>query len=90
MLYLFVNNKFKYILIKVDFDNPDLTKFPKFKEARGYEVIVGPEDVLYIPMYWFHHVESLKHGGPTVSINFWFKVKHLMLRHIQSKIPIQF
>lgn len=60
---------------QVEFDNPDYIKFPKFKEARGYEVIVGPEDVLYIPMYWFHHVESLMHGGYTVSINFWFKAE---------------
>jgi len=66
----------------VDFDNPDYIKFPKFKEACGYEVIVGPEDVLYIPMYWFHHVESLMHGGCTVSVNFWFKVNKFNFNYI--------
>ncbi|XP_050429309.1 hypoxia-inducible factor 1-alpha inhibitor-like isoform X1 [Adelges cooleyi] len=58
---------------QVDFDNPNYTMFPKFKDACGYEAVVGPEDVLYIPIYWFHHVESLMSGGYTVSINFWFK-----------------
>lgn len=44
---------------------------------RGYETIVGPSDVLYIPIYWWHHVESLMRGGPTVTVNFWYKVSVL-------------
>lgn len=59
---------------QVDFDRPNLTKFPKFKEARGCEAVVGPGDVLYIPIYWWHHIESLMRGGPTITINFWYKV----------------
>jgi len=27
-------------------------RFPKLREAKGFEVIVSPGDVLYIPMYW--------------------------------------
>lgn len=38
--------------LQVDFDNPDHEKFPNFKNVVGYEAIVGPGDVLYIPMYW--------------------------------------
>lgn len=59
---------------KVDFDRPNYTKFPKFKDARGCEAVVGPGDVLYIPIYWWHHVESLMRGGPTITVNFWYKV----------------
>ncbi|XP_014247507.1 hypoxia-inducible factor 1-alpha inhibitor-like [Cimex lectularius] len=58
---------------QVDFDSPDLEKFPKFAEVRGEEAIVGPGDILYIPIYWWHHVESLMNGGYTVSVNFWCK-----------------
>lgn len=58
----------------MDFDDPDLTKFPKFANAMAQEAIVGPGDVLFIPNYWFHHVESLQNGGYTVSVNFWYKV----------------
>ncbi|PFX14346.1 hypoxia-inducible factor 1-alpha inhibitor-like [Stylophora pistillata] len=58
---------------QVDFDNPDHKRFPKFRYAKGFEVIVGPGDVLYIPMYWWHHVESTVNGGITTSVNFWYK-----------------
>ena len=66
--------KFKSNLLQVDFDNPDFVRFPGLKDLKGYEAIVGPSDVLYIPMYWWHHIESLNGLGPTVSINFWYKV----------------
>lgn len=58
---------------QVDFDNPDYERFPKFHEIKGQEAVVGPGDVLYIPMYWWHHVESLLHNKYTVSVNFWYK-----------------
>lgn len=59
---------------QVDFERPNLNKFPKFAELEGMEAVVGPGDVLYIPIYWWHHVESLMRGGTTLSINFWYKV----------------
>lgn len=54
---------------QVDFDNPDLTKFPKFTQAHAWECLLEPGEVLYIPTYWWHHIESLT---DTVSINFWY------------------
>lgn len=58
---------------QVDFERPDLKKFPKFSQLRGQEAVVGPGEVLYIPIYWWHHIESLMRGGCTISINFWYK-----------------
>ncbi|XP_061421441.1 hypoxia-inducible factor 1-alpha inhibitor [Lethenteron reissneri] len=58
---------------QVDFENPDYERFPNFRKAIGYETVVGPGDVLYIPMYWWHHIESLLDGGITISVNFWYK-----------------
>ncbi|TRY95939.1 hypothetical protein DNTS_001946 [Danionella cerebrum] len=52
---------------QVDFENPDLDKFPNFKNAVGYEAVVGPGDVLW------HHIESLLNGGVTITVNFWYK-----------------
>lgn len=40
------------VQMQVDFDNPDYERFPKLRDVKGFEVIVGPGDVLYIPMYW--------------------------------------
>uniref|UniRef100_A0A8D8SGR9 Hypoxia-inducible factor 1-alpha inhibitor n=1 Tax=Cacopsylla melanoneura TaxID=428564 RepID=A0A8D8SGR9_9HEMI len=60
---------------QVDFDNPDLKRFPKFREAHGMEAIVGRGDILYIPLHWWHHIESKQNDDYTVSLNFWYKTK---------------
>lgn len=49
---------------QVDIFNPDLKRFPRFKDAQAYECIVGPGDVLYIPIYWLVPVCSL--GAPVI------------------------
>jgi ribosomal protein L16 Arg81 hydroxylase len=36
-----------------------LSKFPELPKARGIAFEVGPGDVLYLPPFWFHQVESL-------------------------------
>lgn len=48
---IMINNMY-HLCIQVDFDNPDYKRFPKFKDVRGFETVVGPGDVLYLPMYW--------------------------------------
>ena len=58
---------------QVDFDNPDYKRFPNFQNVVGYETVVGPGDVLYISMYWWHHTESLLNGGITITVYFWYK-----------------
>ncbi|XP_033643866.1 hypoxia-inducible factor 1-alpha inhibitor-like [Asterias rubens] len=58
---------------QVDFENPDYEKFPKFRNAKGLQTVVGPGDVIYIPMYWWHYIESSIDGGETISVTFWYK-----------------
>eukprot|EP01135_Chromosphaera_perkinsii_P001324 Nk52_evm51s164 gene=Nk52_evmTU51s164 len=55
---------------RVDFEHPNYSKFPLFKDARAAEAVIGPGDVLYIPMYWFHHVVAL---SDNISVNFLCK-----------------
>ncbi|XP_062522171.1 hypoxia-inducible factor 1-alpha inhibitor-like [Corticium candelabrum] len=57
---------------QVDFDNPNFDMFPRFREAHGYETILAPGEVLYIPSYWWHYIES-EENSMTVSLNFWFE-----------------
>lgn len=64
---------------QVELENPDLERFPEFSQLRGWEAILGPGDVLYLPMYWWHQVESAPRGGYTVSVNFWYKVGRLII-----------
>jgi len=53
---------------QVDFDAPDLKLFPLFKTLGDpyMKVTLKPGDALYIPPFWFHHVEALT---PSISIN---------------------
>ena len=44
--------------LKLDFENPDLNRFPRFSGIRGMEVALEPGEVLYIPNYWWHYIES--------------------------------
>jgi len=43
----------------VDFQAPDLTRFPRFAHAEKWVVDLAPGDVLFIPSMWWHHVEAL-------------------------------
>ena len=43
----------------VDWSNPDLEKFPQFKQAKSSEVVLQAGDVLYLPTNWFHFIVSL-------------------------------
>lgn len=54
---------------RVDVEDPDLDEFPDFGGAKSYDVIVGPGDLLFIPVGWWHHVRSLT---VSCSISFWF------------------
>lgn len=60
---------------QVDFENPDLDRFPRFNEIAGLEVAMEPGEVLYIPNYWWHYIESEMHSN-TISVNFWFEPKN--------------
>ena len=56
---------------QVDLYAPDLSRFPRFRAARPLEAILQPGEVLYLPQYWWHHIENLDEA--CVSLNFWFK-----------------
>ncbi|XP_028402003.1 hypoxia-inducible factor 1-alpha inhibitor-like isoform X2 [Dendronephthya gigantea] len=58
---------------QVNFDFPDFKKFPKFRNITGVDAVVGPGDVLYIPNYWWHYIES--ESDRTISMNFWYLPK---------------
>jgi hypothetical protein len=59
---------------RVDWDNPDDVRFPEWRRARGLLVELDPGDCLYLPPFWWHHVQTLT--TPCVSIACWFYDTH--------------
>ena len=54
----------------VDLDLPHSRHASRLRRARGMVVELQPGDVLYIPPYWWHHVQTLT--TPCVSMAVWF------------------
>ena len=57
----------------VDFECPDYTKFPNFKEALENAQVAELDsgDALFIPSMWWHHVKSTSKFN--VLINYWIR-----------------
>ena len=56
----------------VDLNNPDFERYPLYKLAlaEAYSVELGPGDAIFIPMLWWHHVESLEKVNALM--NYWW------------------
>jgi len=57
----------------VDFHQPDLKRFPKFREAlKSAQVAeLNAGDALFIPSMWWHHVEALSKFN--ILVNYWWR-----------------
>jgi hypothetical protein len=58
----------------VDFEKPDLEKFPRFRAAldAGQVAEVEPGDAVFIPSMWWHHVQGL--SGFNTLVNYWWSM----------------
>ena len=56
----------------VDINNPDFERYPLFNRAleQAYRVELAAGDAIFIPMLWWHHVESLEKVNAL--INYWW------------------
>jgi hypothetical protein len=57
----------------VDFNAPDLARFPKFAEALQHAQVaeLEPGDALFLPAMWWHHVQALERFN--ILINYWWR-----------------
>lgn len=53
-------------------DPPDLARYPRFAEAleHAQSAVLEPGDAIYIPYFWWHHVQSLERFN--VLVNYWW------------------
>ena len=58
--------------IAVDPLNPDLKQFPEYKNAHPMKLRLNAGDVLYLPSFWFHHLQQ-SHG--CIAVNFWYDME---------------
>ncbi len=56
-----------HVYSSVDMLNPDYGQFPNFRNVTPVEVEVGPGNILFIPIGWWHHVVSL---SKNISLSF--------------------
>ena len=56
----------------VDLREPDHTRFPRFRQALelAQEAVLEPGDAIYIPILWWHGVESL--DPLNILVNYWW------------------
>src|SRR2546426_2235846 len=47
---------------KVRVEQPDLERFPLFRQAKAVECTIGPGDTIFVPSRWAHWVISLEAG----------------------------
>ncbi|NXC44193.1 HBAP1 protein, partial [Penelope pileata] len=60
------------VFSKVNVANPDLKRFPDFRNTTAHVVTLTPGQVLLVPRHWWHYVESI--DPITVSINSWIEL----------------
>jgi hypothetical protein len=56
----------------VNLNEPDFERYPRYKTAlaNAYCAELGPGDAIFIPMLWWHHVESLEKVNALM--NYWW------------------
>jgi len=57
----------------VDFDQPDFSRHPRFRDAlaTARTAVLEPGDAIFIPSMWWHHVRSLEPFN--VLVNYWWR-----------------
>lgn len=63
------------VMSPVDILSPDYETFPKFKNAKPIVCRVEAGDVLFLPSFWWHEVQSHPDSDEMINIavNFWYR-----------------
>ncbi|ELU16439.1 hypothetical protein CAPTEDRAFT_227819 [Capitella teleta] len=63
------------VMSPIDLLNPDLQKFPLFRDVRPLNCSIGEGDVLFMPSFWWHEVYSTPNLSEkrNLAVNFWYE-----------------
>eukprot|EP01114_Cavostelium_apophysatum_P024805 TRINITY_DN9861_c0_g1_i1.p2 TRINITY_DN9861_c0_g1~~TRINITY_DN9861_c0_g1_i1.p2 ORF type:complete len:208 (-),score=38.71 TRINITY_DN9861_c0_g1_i1:26-649(-) len=72
-MYLYPRLSPNYRQVQVDVEFPNKKTFPNFDWSLGQQILLNEGEVLYLPPFWFHQVESVSsHDNQAViSLNVW-------------------
>ena len=61
------------VMSPVDIKDPDLNRFPRFSKAHHMQCTLRPGDVLFMPAFWWHEVQSYPdmQQQRNLAVNFW-------------------
>ncbi|PIK52306.1 putative jmjC domain-containing protein E-like [Apostichopus japonicus] len=61
------------VMAPVDILNPDFERFPEFAKARPLNCTIDEGDVLFMPAFWWHEVQSYPNSaeGRNLAVNYW-------------------
>lgn len=71
---------------QVNVEAVDHDRFPKFKQAKGYEGTLRAGDLLFIPAYWYHSFRHL--GAFNSNINFWWEPEFVHLSPVAVRAAL--
>ncbi|KAK7098651.1 hypothetical protein V1264_002900 [Littorina saxatilis] len=63
------------VMSPVDILRPHLERFPKFRAARPLSCTIGEGDVLFMPAFWWHEVQSRPNTlqQRNLAVNYWYE-----------------
>jgi lysine-specific demethylase 8 len=65
-----VAGRYLYFYTNADINNPNDPNFPLIPYVKKYDVVLEEGDVLWLPSYFWHHVENLT---PTIGVAFKYQ-----------------
>ncbi|KAI8781130.1 jmjC domain-containing protein E [Biomphalaria glabrata] len=63
------------VMSPVDISDPDLKRFPKFADLQPLNCTIQAGEVLYMPAFWWHEVQSKPNVSEhrNMAVNFWYE-----------------
>ncbi|ESO97617.1 hypothetical protein LOTGIDRAFT_152707 [Lottia gigantea] len=63
------------VMSPIDILKPNFQKFPKFAETYPLNCTINEGDVLFMPAFWWHEVQSYPSPteGRNLAVNFWYE-----------------